>query len=287
MSARKHKDYLISAIDDGLPAPEVGPWAVEKYRRMGMYAEIFATGMKFQFPTRIYIDLFTGPGHAIIRGEGRRVLTSPLLGLSMPDRFSKYIYCDKEAPFIAALRRRADALAPDSRKCFITGDANQCVDEIAGEIPAHSPRNKVLSFCFVDPFGLDIRFSTIKSLGDGRAMDFLILLALGMDATRNWALYVRPENRKVEDFLGDGAWRDRWKAAESKGTTPIRFLAEEYANAMTRLGYLTRGIDQMIEVKTYENNMRLYYLAFFSKHERGYEFWKEVQRYSTDQLGLL
>ncbi len=27
----------------------------------------------------------------------------------------------------------------------------------------------------------------------------------------------------------------------------------------------------MLEVKTYDNNMRLYYLAFFSKSEKGYQ----------------
>lgn len=42
----------------------------------------------------------------------------------------------------------------------------------------------------------------------------------------------------------------------------------------------------MIEVRTYDNNMRLYYLAFFSKNEKGYEFWGEVQKYSSGQLGL-
>lgn len=286
MSARKRKDYLITAANDGLPAADVGPWAVEKYRRVGMYGEIFATGMKNQFPTRIYIDLFAGPGHASIRGDGRRVLTSPLLALSVPDRFSKYVYCDEKPAFIDALRRRAEGLAPGTPKSFIIGDANDRIREIAAEIPPHSRTSKILSFCFVDPFGLDIRFETIRALGESRAMDFLILLALGMDANRNWALYLKPESQKVDDFLGDRAWRERWKSAESIGT-PIRFLAEEYAQAMSRLGYLTRGIDQMIEVKTYENNMRLYYLAFFSKHERGYEFWREVQRYSTDQLGLL
>jgi len=117
-------------------------------------------------------------------------------------------------------------------------------------------------------------------------MDFLILLALGMNATRNWATYQRPENPKVDRFLGDTTWRPRWRRAEREGVSVIQFLAREYAAAMSRLGYLTRSLDQMIEIKTYENNMRLYYLAFFSKNERGYEFWEEVKKYSTHQLGL-
>ena len=65
------------------------------------------------------------------------------------------------------------------------------------------------------------------------------------------------------------SWRERWREAEAKRLTPIRFLATEYASEMTKLGYLPTSIEEMIEVKTYDNNIRLYYLAFFSKHKKG------------------
>jgi hypothetical protein len=39
----------------------------------------------------------------------------------------------------------------------------------------------------------------------------------------------------------------------------------------------------MKRVKTYDNNMALYYLALFSKHQRAYEFWKDVLKYGTNQ----
>lgn len=279
--SRRHKDYLVTAPDDGLPAAEVGPWAVEKYRRVGMYAEIFSTGMKNRWDCRAYIDLFAGPGHAVIRERGQRVLTSPLLALTVPDPFDKYILCDREPMFTRALKTRASTIAPNTPIEFVTGDANESVADIERRIPAHC-----LSFCFVDPFGLDIHFETIRRLGTTRPMDFLVLLALGMDATRNWELYNRPENVKVERFIGDPTWRERWGAAERGGSSPIRFLAQECARAMATLGYLTTSLEQMIEVRTYDNNMRLYYLAFFSKNEKGYEFWREVQKYSSDQLGL-
>ena len=164
---RRPKDYLVAAPDDGLPAAEVGPWAVEKYRRVGMYAEIFSTGMKNRWDCRTYIDLFAGPGHAVIRERGQRVLTSPLLALSVPDRFSKYILCDREPRFVAALRSRATAVAATASVEFITGDANESTGEIERRIPPHC-----LSFCFVDPFGLDIHFETVRELSTGRPMDF-------------------------------------------------------------------------------------------------------------------
>lgn len=202
------------------------------------------------------------------------------------NRFSQYIFCDKNPMHLEALKERATRMAPDVPMAFVPGDANEHVSDIASYMPQCSSTRRVLSFCFVDPFGLDIHFETIRSLGANRAMDFLILLALGMDATRNWKTYVQTENQKVDRFLGDATWRARWREAEGKRLTPIRFLATEYAGAMTKLDYLTTSLEEMIEVRTQDNNMRLYYLAFFSKHEKGYEFWRAVQKYSTEQLGL-
>lgn len=177
-------------------------------------------------------------------------------------------------------------MAPDVAIDYVHGDVNEQVARISALIPPHSVGQRVLSFCFADPFDLGIHFKTIKALGSGKAMDFLILLALGMDATRNWATYLKPDNQKVDLFPGDATWRDRWREAESQGTRVIRFLATEYATAMSKLGYLTQSIDQMIEIRTPDNNMRLYYLAFFSKNATGYKFWRQVQKYSTDQLGF-
>lgn len=73
---KRRKDYLVEVEDDGLPVDEVGPWAADKYRRVAMYAEIFSTAMKNVSPTRVYLDLFSGAGHALIKGTRKRVLTS-------------------------------------------------------------------------------------------------------------------------------------------------------------------------------------------------------------------
>lgn len=284
--SKARKDYLISAPDDGHPAREVGRRAEEKYQRLGMYAKMFSTGMKNQWETRVYIDLFAGSGHSQIRESHRRVLGSPLIALSLPGRFTKYIFCEQDASLLQALTTRAHAMAPTASVRCIEGDANACVSEIAAEIPRHSTTNRVLSFCFVDPVNLEIDFETVRVLGAGRAMDFLILFAFGMDATRNWATYLRPGSNRVERFLGVPDWRERWMQAETQGMSATQFLANEYAGVMMSLGYRTKSIEDMIPVRSTDRNLPLYYLAFFSRHEQGYRFWRQVQKYSTDQLGF-
>jgi hypothetical protein len=73
---------------------------------------------------------------------------------------------------------------PAANVDFVPGDCNEKVGEILSAIPAHSKKHTVLSFCFVDPWDIGIRFSTIERLSQ-RFVDFLVLLALYMDANRN------------------------------------------------------------------------------------------------------
>ncbi len=275
-----------SVPDDGLPTSEVGPWSLQKYRLLDLYNTLFSTGMKHHWGLRVYIDLFSGPGRARLRKTQRVVETSPIIALRVPDPFDRYIFCDKDDGNISALRRRVERDFPRPRAAYLVGDCNDPTDEIARNIPRASKTRTVLSFCFVDPFGIgDIRFDTIRALSAFR-MDFLILLALAMDANRFQALYLKADNPTIDRFLGDPNWRDEWTRQRTKPVNFRQFLAREFAGRMISLGYLPASLERMKEVRSNEKNLPLYHLAFFSKHPRGYEFWNQVLKYGTDQLSL-
>jgi len=271
---------------DGLLHHEAGSYAVEKYRLVGSYADMFTTAMKDHWDCRVYLDLFAGPGHALIRETGQRVLTSPLIALSVPNRFDNYVFCDKDEASIAALRQRVTRTAPSVAAEYLIGDVSQMFALVTAMIPQDRAGHRVLSFCFVDPFSIDLHFASIAALAGGRSIDFLILLALGMDANRNWQQYTRPEDHRVDRFLGTEDWRSRWREAQRRSHSPIRFLAEEYSAAMARLGYRPMPIDTMPEIRMTGNNVPLYYLAFFSRNELGLKFWEAARRASRDQLAL-
>lgn len=126
----------------------------------------------------------------------------------------------------------------------------------------------------------------MRRIAEGRSVDFLILLALYIDANRNVAFYVAEGNRAIDLFLGDANWRQRWKAAEHRGDTIVEFLANEYSTRMSQIGYLPMSIEHMVKIRT-RDRLPLYYLAFFSKDKTGLKFWDEVRKYATDQLTLL
>ena len=283
---KKGRDYFVPVQDDGLVTNPIGPWAEDKYRYVGMYAEMFATGMKNKWPRRLYLDLFSGPGYSRVRDTGRVVLGSPMIALSLPDPFDEYLFSDESPEALDALRTRVARLDQQLPVTYIPGDANVAVARIVKVVSA-TPSKGTLSFCFLDPYKLNIHFQTVQRIAEGRAVDFLILLALYIDANRNIQWYVGDDNPTIDLFLGDRTWRPRWKTAERAGDSIVKFLANEYSARMGQIGYLTMTLEDMVKVRTRDKRLPLYYLAFFSKHAKGLEFWRAVRKYATDQLSLL
>lgn len=268
--------------DDGLFCPEVGPWAETKYRLFALYAELFATGMKNKWDKRVYIDLYAGAGYSRIQGTATILKSSPLLALTVHEPFDTYIFCERDAETMDALKRRAARVAPRAQLEFVPGDCHAQIDAICSFIPKPSVGNTVLSLCFVDPFDFGIKFETIRRLASFY-MDFLVLLAIGMDANRNYDHYVDGESTKIDEALGGTEWRDRWKKTGVRRGGFRPFLAQEFAACMESLHYLPVPLHQMKQVRSFEKNLPLYYLALFSRNELAYKFWKDVLKYSSDQ----
>lgn len=181
--------------DDGLPTPKIGAWGEEKYRHVQLYASLFVKSMRTKWDALVYLDLFAGSGRSQIRGTGRIVSASPLLILGMPETFDKYIFCEGDNKYAEALETRCRRDFPERKLKIITGNANTAVNNIIAQMPQPGRNQKVLGFCFLDPFQMqNLHFSTIKALAQ-RFMDFLVLIPSSMDANRNEQNYVQPRNK--------------------------------------------------------------------------------------------
>jgi three-Cys-motif partner protein len=276
----------VSAHDDGLVTPEVGAWAEEKHRLVSLYSTLFSSGMKAKWSRRTYVELYAGAGYSRIRGTSKFVFGSPILALKVNDPFDKYVFCEERTNKLEALKVRAKQIAPNADVAYVQGDCNNRTSEILAEIPRGSSGDTALSLCFADPFDIGLEFETIRTLASARYVDFLVLLALGMDANRNYEHYLKEDADKVDKFLGSVSWRERWAAAPWDAVKFTRFLADEFTKSMATLGYIPPPHYTMKEVRSYEKNLALYRLALFSRHERAYKFWDQVLKYSTDQTTL-
>jgi three-Cys-motif partner protein len=276
---------LIAVNDDGLIAPEVGPWSDVKYKLIGKYADIFNSGMKNVIPQRVYIDLFAGAGYAKVKDTRRIVFTSALIALSLPNTFTKYVFSEFDEEKIEALKIRVKKHFPDKYDLvtFVKGDSNLNIEEIKTHIPEFTLANKVLTFCFVDPFSLNLHFKTISSLGEKR-VDFLILMALQMDGKRNLEKYLDDNNNKINLFIDEQNWREEFLKTGYSASDFTKFLSDRYDKRMSQLGYIEPP--EKHRIQAYSTHLPLYYLAFYSKHSRGNEFWKKIKGYATDQIEM-
>jgi three-Cys-motif partner protein len=271
--------------DDGLASPDVRRWAETKYRLLALYDELFSSGMKNKWDQRVYIDLYAAAGYSHIVGTKTFLKGSPVIALTVASPFDRYIFCEESPELLNTLRARAKRIAPEAPVTYIPGSCDSEIDKICAAIPKGSSTNKVLSLCLVDPFDFGIKFETIRRLSSFY-MDFVVLLAIGMDANRNYDHYVDGDSTKIDEALGNTEWRDRWKAIAVKRREFRKFLASEFSKSMESLGYLKQRLDRMKLVKSDDKNLPLYYLALFSRHPTAYKLWDEVLKYSTDQTGF-
>ena len=276
----------LQPLEDNLICPEVGGWAEDKHRLVSLYSTLFSSGMKGKWDQRVYAELYSGAGYARIRGTSKLIVGSPLRALLLKDAFDRYVFCEEMPEKLGALRIRAQRHATGAKVEYVEGDCNVRVDKILEAIPRGSKDNRVLTLCFADPFDISLKFQTIRELASARYMDFLITLALGMDANRNYEHYIKNNASKVDEFLGSSSWRQRWAAAQWDAVRFTRFLADEFSSSMAALGYIPPPFYTMKEVRSHEKNLPLYRLALFSRHERAYKFWDQVAKYSTEQKGF-
>lgn len=116
-------------------------------------------------------------------------------------------------------------------------------------------------------------------------MDFLVLLSW-MDANRNEFRYVEYENDRIDNFLGDEGWRDRWLKLKKVKYDFRKYLAEEFVRKMMTLGYPETAMNTLFPIRSSDKKLFLYHLAFFSKSVRGYDFWNKARLGGPKQTSL-
>lgn len=63
---------------DGELVLKSGLWAIGKLFYIRRYCDIFNATMKAKWPTRVYIDLFAGPGRCLIETTKKEIDASPV-----------------------------------------------------------------------------------------------------------------------------------------------------------------------------------------------------------------
>ena len=283
----------LKPVEDGLAMRPAGIWAREKLDYLRRYIDVFETAMRNKWSVRHYIDLFAGPGKNIDRDSGTVFLGSPLVALNTTYPFTDYFFVDACEENVETLQERC-AASPHSDKVHIrTGDCNEVVDKIVGQIEPDDWCS--LNLTFLDPEGMEMRWDTVVRLADLRRMDLIINYPQG-GLNRCMPLAVEAEEEtSVDAFFGSREWRVIYRESYVQGKTSglHRKLIDLYKSRLKDLGYRQVLAANQIGDEPLIRNIRrsapLYRLLFASKHPLGHDFWHKVTRrdiYGQQRLDL-
>lgn len=268
--------------DDGLPMRETGPWAADKLDYLARYINVFETAMRDKWAVRYYIDLLSGPVKNRIRKTGEVLLGSPLIALTTQHPFSHYIFVDNSPQNTQALQARCSVFPYADRVTILPGDCNMLVDQIVDQI--QSDKRASLNLAFLDPEGMELRWTTVEKLARLPRMDLIINYPQGgLNRCMKGAFEAKPPTG-VDHFFGSLEWRKMYgEYQRGRLLGGLHFhLLNLYKRNLEKLGYqeVRRDVDTDDSplIRNAERRAPLYRLLFASKHPLGSEFWKKITR---------
>lgn len=284
-----------------------GPWTEEKLSRvdkyLGAYMTIFKGNASAAALTTNYVDAFAGTGRrsspvgeervegalfedALASTEaGSLKEGSAYVALSQAHPFDRYIFVDREPGHAQALEKlREDFPELASRIRVETADANEFLVRWCNETDWAGNRAVV----FLDPYGMQVDWTTIESLARTQAVDLWILFPLGQAVNRLLTRKKIPTGAHAERLtrlFGTEAWKDAFYAAAEDRTdqqTIFDALGERDETATKQANFRVIGDFFVERLKTVfpgvaENplpllnsrNVPLYLLCFAAANPRG------------------
>lgn len=220
MTARKHGNFG-------------GDWTEEKLARLAKYLPAYATILKSRAYKYAYIDAFAGPGYRErqrkdgsipdlwdedLDERGKRFTAgSAIVAMRSDPPFQSYIFIERDASALArlegALRNEFPQRIALAR--FERGDANVVLKRLCD-----NDWSKHRAVLFLDPYGMEVEWSTLEAIAHTQAIDVWILFPAGIGVNRQLPLdgNVPAWARTAFDRLfGTAKWYDRFYAKHTTG----------------------------------------------------------------------
>jgi three-Cys-motif partner protein len=269
-----------------------GDWTSTKLAIVGKYLKAYTTALKRQPFRTTYVDAFAGTGYRTLheRRDAESLLLPELgepepqglldgsarLALKTEPRFGRYVFIERSAARcreLEALRTEFPALAQDID--VRQGDANKelralCATDWKGQ----------RAVLFLDPYGMQVEWSTIEAVAATQAIDLWILFPLGSAVNR---LLTRSGEippgwkRRLDLLLGTPDWYDAFYRVEHERTLfdepekrVEKATMETIGHYFTdRLGTVFAGVAPAPKVLMNSANCPLYLLCFAAGNEKG------------------
>lgn len=220
-----------------------GPWTEEKLTILRKYLGAYTQALKHQTFRTGYIDAFAGTGYRAPADDGPQLALPDLEGaqeqgllkgsavyaLETRPRFDRYVFIERDAERCAALealRAQHPELADDVR--IRSGEANAVIRSLCAK--QWDGRRAVM---FLDPYGMQVEWSTIEAIAGTRSIDLWLLFPLGIGVNR---LLTRsgeipaPWRHRLDVLFGTADWIDAFYRVEPQpdlfGSGSVTFVKE-------------------------------------------------------------
>lgn len=271
----------------------IGPWSEDKLELLRKYLEAYTTIMRGQEWCRNgyhFVDAFAGTGKPRARDEKRYVGGSPRVALTIEHPFHSYTFIEKTAWRVERLRELVDEF-PDRRICICQEDCNCVITEKITPYIRYERYNR--GIIFLDPFGMDVEWTTIEQVAETEALEILVnfpVMAINRTALLNDpSALTDAQIERMNRFWGSTNWRgdvyqevpSLFGPVEIKGhpTTGKRLGRLFKRRLETLFSHVTHPL-----VMTNSKNAPLYCLIFAGHHEVGAKIIRQIfKRY--ERLG--
>jgi three-Cys-motif partner protein len=208
-----------------------GNWTEVKLARLQKYLQayrqIFVRNERARYFKTWFVDAFAGTGSRIdpaavieptlfddvYRDEDTASYRagSAKIALGLPEPFDHYLFIEKSGHRIKSLKKDLEREYPErlGRCSFRHGDANNVLKAWCQERNWTEERAVV----FLDPYGMQVEWSTVEAIAETKAIDLWYLFPLGVGVLR--LLTYRGDieeswQARLDSVLGTRAWREEF-----------------------------------------------------------------------------
>ena len=187
-----------------------GDWTVEKLSILEAYLDAYTTALKHQPFTLYYIDAFAGSGaiEAVDDADGESFLKgSPLIALDIDDKlFDRLIFVETDPTATDSLRQVIMQRGELARCEVVVDDANAYLPTFCAQMGSHDR-----AVVFLDPFGAQVDWSTVRALAETEKCDTWILFPVSTVRRllpRQGEVRSAGNEARLTQVFGDESWRD-------------------------------------------------------------------------------
>ncbi|MBU0462893.1 MAG: three-Cys-motif partner protein TcmP [Proteobacteria bacterium] len=272
-----------------------GNWTEEKLKRVEKYLIAYATIMNKQNFRFAYIDAFAGTGYIeekknktdgkislFQQNDIKEIETfskgSARIALEIKPEFDKYIFIEKSKKhFTELLKLKEEFKDKEAKIDLINTDANNWIIDRCNNYKWQNNR----AVLFLDPYGMQVNWETIKAIANTEAIDLWYLFPFGIGVNRllkkNAADMPASWEAKLDDILGTNEWKEDFYSQrqdatlfgnESKTIKDADF-SKISKFIVKRLKSIFAGVAENPLLLRNSKNNPLYLLCFASGNPRG------------------